>query len=64
MIYDVIQKRIQGVAQGACAPPIFCNHFEEVQTELFKVELIVNNVPLTLTYVCPNTIETCLTSNH
>ena len=29
-----------------------------------KVELIVNNAPLTLTYVCPNTIETCLTPNH
>ena len=40
----------------------FCNNFEELQTELFKVELIVNNAPLT--YVCPNMIETCLTSNH
>ena len=25
----------------------FCNHFEELQTELFKVELIANNAPLT-----------------
>ena len=29
-----------------------------------KVELIVKNAPLTLTYVCPSTIETCLKSNH
>ena len=40
----------------------FCNHFEELQIELSEVELIVNNAPLT--YVCPNTIETCLTPNH
>ena len=42
--------------------PIFCNHFEELQTVLFEVELIINNAPLT--YVYPNTIETCLTPNH
>ena len=41
---------------------IFCNHFEELQTVLFEVELIIDNAPLT--YVCPNTIETCLTPNH
>ena len=29
---------------------------------LFEVELIINNKPLT--YVYPNTIETCLTPNH
>ena len=40
----------------------FCNHFEELQTALFEVELIINNAPLT--YVYPNTIETCLTPNH
>ena len=40
----------------------FCNHFEELQTVLFEVKLIINNTPLT--YVYPNTIETCLTSNH
>ena len=38
------------------------NCFEELQTELFEVELIENNAQLT--YVCPNTIETCLTPNH
>ena len=38
------------------------NHFEELQTVLFEVELIINNAPLT--YVYPNTIETCLTPNH
>ena len=40
----------------------FCNHFEELQTMLFEVELIINNAPLT--YIYPNTIETCLTPNH
>ena len=45
-----------------CNRIVFCNNFEELQTELFKVERIVNNAPLT--YVSPNTIETCLTPNH
>ena len=36
----------------------FCNHFLELQTVLFEVELIINSAPLT--YVYPNTIETCL----
>ena len=40
----------------------FCNHFEELQTVLFEVELIINNAQLT--YVYPNTIETCLMPNH
>ena len=39
-----------------------CNHFEELQTVLFDVELIISNVPLT--YIYPNIIETCLTPNH
>ena len=41
---------------------VFCNHFEELQIVLFEVELIINNA--SLTYVHPNTIETCLTPNH
>ena len=41
---------------------VFCNHFEELQTMLFEVELIINNAPLT--YVYSNTIGTCLTPNH
>ena len=41
---------------------LFCNHFEELQTALLKVELIINNV--SSTYVYPNTIETCLTPKH
>ena len=40
----------------------FCNHFEELQTMLFEVEMIINNARLT--YIYPNIIETCLTSNH
>ena len=43
---------------------VFCNHFEELQTMLLEVELIINNAPLSLTCICPNTIETCLTTNH
>ena len=39
-----------------------CNHFEELQTVLFGVELSINNAPLT--YLNPNTIETCLIPNH
>ena len=45
----------------ARALPIFCNHFEELQTVLFEVELIINNAPLI--YVHPNTIETCYAPN-
>ena len=41
---------------------VFCNHFEELQTVLIKVKLIINNAPLR--YVYPNTINTCLTLNH
>ena len=47
---------------GSIPHHIFCNHFEEQQTVLFEVEPIINNAPLT--YVCSNTIETCLTPNH
>ena len=41
---------------------VFCNHFEELQTMLFEVELIINNAPLI--YVYPNIIDTCLTPNY
>ena len=34
----------------------FCNHFEELQTMLFQVGLIINNK--SLTYVYPSAIET------
>ena len=40
----------------------FFNHFEEIQTVLFEGELIISNA--LLTYVYPNTLETCLTPNH
>ena len=39
---------------------VFC--FEELQTVLIEVELIINNA--SLTYVYPNTIKTCLTPNN
>ena len=41
--------------RGAHVLPIFCNHFEELQTELFEGELIINNA--SLTYVYPNTTK-------
>ena len=67
--YD--QRRIQGLARVAHAPlflqslvflGFFCNPFQELQTVLFEDELIINNA--SLTYVYPNTIETCLTVNN
>ena len=41
---------------------VFWNHFEELQTKLFEVELIINNAPLI--YVYPNTIKTFLAPNY
>ena len=41
---------------------LFCSLFEELQTALIEVKLIINNAPLT--YVYPNTIKTYLTLNH
>ena len=55
-------------AEGARPPyflqslVFFCNQFEELQTVLFEVELIINHA--TLIYVYPNTMETWLTSNN
>ena len=46
-------------AREECVPALFCNHFEELQTVLIEVKLVVNNA--TLTYVYPNTAKTCLT---
>ena len=40
----------------------FAITFEELQTVLLEVELIINNTPLTCVY--PNSIETCLKPNH
>ena len=57
------QRRIYGGTWGACTSfflaiiCIFRNHFEEPQTVLFEVELIINNAPSI--YVYPITIETC-----
>ena len=41
---------------------VFCNHFEELQTELFEAELIIINA--SLTYVYPNTVGICLSPNY
>ena len=45
-----------------CNHLFFCDYFEELQTMLIKVKMIINNTPLT--YVCPNIIKTYLTPNH
>ena len=45
-----------------CKHLFFCNHFEDLQTVLFEVVLIISNALLTYGY--PNTIEICLTDNH
>ena len=45
-----------------CDDRIFCNDFEELQTKLFEVELIINSAPLIYAY--PVTIRTCLTPNY
>ena len=51
-----------GAPSFFCSHLFFCNHFEELQTVLLEVELIINNKPLT--YVYPNAMETCFTPNH
>ena len=59
--------KIKGEAR-APSPPyflqllVFYNHFEKLQTMLFKVEPIINNAPLVYVYL--NTIETCLTPDY
>ena len=68
--FTLSRGRFRG-GRGGRAPPFFlqalvffCNHFEELQTVLFEIELIINNAPLSLTYVYPNSIKICLTTNH
>ena len=53
MYYEEVDLRGEGGAG---------NHFEDLQTMLFEVELIINNT--LLTYVYPNTIEICLAPNY
>ena len=61
------RRRIQRGTRGGRVP-LFCNHlifdnqFEELQTMLIEIKLIINNA--TLTYVYPNTIITYLTFNR
>ena len=45
-----------------CKHLFFCDSFEELQTALIEVKLIINNAPLTSVY--PNIIKTYLTPNH
>ena len=55
--------RVPGALPSFYNHLLFCEHSEELQTVLvIQVELIINNAPLT--YVYPNTIETCLTPNY
>ena len=52
VLYTFTEADSGGGVEGAHPPLYFCNHFEELQTELFEVELIINNSPLR--YVCQN----------
>ena len=54
-------ERVRHTLPLFCNHLLFRNHFGELQPVLFEVELIMNNAPLT--YVYPNTIETCLKPN-
>ena len=59
-LYISTQRRVQGKGGDALGvhPPFFCNdlifaisnQFEELQTLLFEVELIINNAQLTYIY--------------
>ena len=63
---------LEGARRPPSPPPppalFFCNHlffcdsFEELQTVLIEVKLIINNAPLTSVH--PNIIKTYLTPNH
>ena len=44
---DEFKKGTEGGWERGGTLPIFCNHFEELQTVLFEVELIINNAPST-----------------
>ena len=69
-ILILIRDRYRGSVQGGKGVHspffynhlFFCDHFEELQTVLIKVKLIINNA--LLTYVYPNTIKTYLAINH
>ena len=52
----VPQTYSKGGCVGAMRTCLLCNHFEELQTVLCEVELIINNKSLTQVY--PKTIET------
>ena len=69
LIVEYVKRWIQGRARNAphLAPYFlhslsFFNHFEEIKTVLFQAQLIISHLPLTYDY--PNSLETCLTSNH
>ena len=61
-------SRIYRGRRGRALSLLFCNHllfsgyFQELQTVLIKVKVIINNA--LLTYVYPNTIKTILTPNY
>ena len=72
-LYSARSEADSGGRRGGSVHPFFAitcffyNHFEELQTVLLEVELIINNkhtFNIRLTYRYPNTIETCFTPNH
>ena len=61
ILVTLSEVHLEGGPEDARAPflqSLFYCHFEELETVLNEVKLIINNAPLT--YVYPNTIKTCL----
>ena len=57
MTFSEVDLRVD--PEGTCPPYflqslVFCSHFEELETLLFKVKLVINNAPLT--YIYPNKV--------
>ena len=47
LIYTEADLEGTGVRRDFCNHSFFCDYFEELQTVLIKVKLIINNAPLT-----------------
>ena len=55
MAFGDFKDLIRTLSRVGCNHLLFFNHFEEVQTVLIEVKLIINSAPLT--YVYPNAIK-------
>ena len=50
-LLNIPEVDLEGVSRFFCHHLFFCNHFEELQTVLVQVKLIINNAPLTCIYL-------------